>query len=541
MRYARLLRRGRLRRHPVLRPRSLRRTPVHRLRNHQAPGRLADRHGDAVAGFDPADTTLSAGLPDTRTFDPFGNSTSATGLKYRIGYQGDWTDPRSGDVNQGARWYDPSTGTFNSRDTTSYAAGASSALPNLYAYASANPLTLNDPDGHRAVDPEGADLNRTCHWGDKAIGFIGDTDKPIYEWICENPEPPKDCKKTRTCDEKCDGKGKGESNCGGDDGGCKGKNCGGCKGKDCGGGGGGCKGKDCGGGGCKGKSCRPPKPPCNTPACKAQEVKEDIEDHGKNDPQPPPGSPACTNGNTTLCYADPTQPTTVVGTGGDLTDETGDYAETLYQQTLNQTGSVIGTVGATGSYNWFNMGMLPEINGKQDPSGGGGVIGRGGYGGAPTVQGTAIAGLLVGILKGSSIILLAIDAQDSGDSSGESASTGSVSGSAAQPPDDDPDWDGFPPIKPGSSGGPTGGKNFPKGTRNKVLEDNPDICVYCRMKTDKPQVDHVVPKSRGGNTDLDNGQTTCPWCNNSKNNRDYPVNPPKGYTGKWPPLHWPPR
>ena len=58
----------------------------------------------------------------------------------------------------------------------------------------------------------------------------------------------------------------------------------------------------------------------------------------------------------------PAQPTTVVGPGDDLTDETGDYAETLYQQTLNQTGSVIGTVGSTGSYNWFTMGMLPGSN-----------------------------------------------------------------------------------------------------------------------------------------------------------------------------------
>jgi YD repeat-containing protein len=31
---------------------------------------LADRHGDVFAGFDPTDTTLSAGLPDSRTYDP---------------------------------------------------------------------------------------------------------------------------------------------------------------------------------------------------------------------------------------------------------------------------------------------------------------------------------------------------------------------------------------------------------------------------------------------------------------------------------------
>lgn len=43
-----------------------------------------------------------------------------------------------------------------------------------------------------------------------------------------------------------------------------------------------------------------------------------------------------------------------------------------------------------------------------------------------------------------------------------------------------------------------------------------------------------------GTTDpvSENGQTTCPWCNNSKNNRDYPVNPPPGYRGPWPPWWW---
>ncbi|MFI5714075.1 LamG-like jellyroll fold domain-containing protein, partial [Kribbella sp. NPDC051620] len=114
---------------------------------------LADRHGDVFGGFDPTDTTLATGLPDSRTYDPFGNSISANGLKYRVGYQGDWTDPRSGDVNQGARWYNTDSATFNSRDTMTYNAGVSSAVPNLYAYAGGNPLTFNDPDGHALQDP----------------------------------------------------------------------------------------------------------------------------------------------------------------------------------------------------------------------------------------------------------------------------------------------------------------------------------------------------------------------------------------------------
>lgn len=45
---------------------------------------MADRHGDIIAGFDPTDGALTTGLPDTRTYDPFGNSTAATGPKCHV-------------------------------------------------------------------------------------------------------------------------------------------------------------------------------------------------------------------------------------------------------------------------------------------------------------------------------------------------------------------------------------------------------------------------------------------------------------------------
>ncbi|GAB3816658.1 RHS repeat-associated core domain-containing protein [Kribbella italica] len=102
-------------------------------------------------------------MPDSRTYDPFGNSTAANGLKYRVGHQGDWTDPRSGDVNKGARWYNPESGMFNSRDTISHAAGSASSLPNLYAYAAGNPLTFNDPTGNKPSIPLVALSTRTAN------------------------------------------------------------------------------------------------------------------------------------------------------------------------------------------------------------------------------------------------------------------------------------------------------------------------------------------------------------------------------------------
>ncbi|GAB2648965.1 RHS repeat domain-containing protein [Kribbella swartbergensis] len=327
---------------------------------------LADRHGDIVAGFDPADTALAAGLPDTRTFDPFGNSTNASGLKYRVGYQGDWTDPRSGDVNQGARWYNPESATFNSRDTITHNAGTPSSVLNLYAYGAGNPVTLNDPDGHRPFDPQPECVNQFVGWAP------GGGDTPIYKRVCNDPpKPPKDdddkgsCKAKGTCPTPGEGKGDG------DGGGCK-KNCG--------------IDKPTPPKICKTQSCRP-KPP-SPPVCDAQchlqkkikKEREQLEHDAKNVPQPPPGDPSCTNGNPALCPVSPTQPAAVVGAKDNLTDATSDWSDQQHQNALNQVGSVVATVSSTGSHNWFHMGMgnLPMIN---SPCGGNGSQCAGGAGG----------------------------------------------------------------------------------------------------------------------------------------------------------------
>jgi 5-methylcytosine-specific restriction endonuclease McrA len=83
-----------------------------------------------------------------------------------------------------------------------------------------------------------------------------------------------------------------------------------------------------------------------------------------------------------------------------------------------------------------------------------------------------------------------------------------------------------------------GWEGVPPGRGQAALKENPSSCVYCCMETDAPQVDHAIPRSRGGNATLDNAQTTCQWCNASKGARDFPVSPP-GYRGLWPPPWWP--
>ncbi|PWW67116.1 RHS repeat-associated protein [Actinokineospora spheciospongiae] len=97
----------------------------------------------------------------------------------------------------------------------------------------------------------------------------------------------------------------------------------------------------------------------------------------------------------------------------------------------------------------------------------------------------------------------------------------------------------FPGIKPGSSGGPTAGKRFPESVRQQALKENPSTCVYCRMETKTPQVDHAIPRVKGGDATLPNAQTTCPHCNASKGSGTVPKTPPAGYRGSWPPSWWP--
>ncbi|TCC36938.1 LamG-like jellyroll fold domain-containing protein [Kribbella sindirgiensis] len=338
---------------------------------------LADRHGDVIAGFDPADTTLGTGLPDTRTYDPFGNSTNATGLKYRIGYQGDWTDPRSGDINQGARWYNPSTGTFNTRDTVSYNAGTASSTLNLYAYAGGNPLTFNDPDGHLYDDPGGSDSH--CYHDPKKP-ISGPEIYPQYGLTCDPYDDKPDCKKTNSCNPCKPTTRTCETGDGDGDGGCK-KGCDGDG--DPGDGDGTCK-RNCEPK-CKSASCKQKPPPRCDAQCqlkkKVKKEREDLEQDAKTISQPPPGDPVCANGNPALCPGDPTTPATVVTSEGDLTDETADWSNQQYQTALDTAGSVISNVASTGNYNWFNGIEICESadcgGGEPGPPQVGGVAGRG--------------------------------------------------------------------------------------------------------------------------------------------------------------------
>ncbi|MFI9589775.1 DNA/RNA non-specific endonuclease [Nonomuraea sp. NPDC052265] len=110
-----------------------------------ALGALTDLHQDLIGTF--SGTALSA----TSAYSPFGEVVARTGIKPNLGYQSEYTDPDTGAVNMHARWYQPGTGGFASRDTWEFAPDPS-ILSNRYTYGAGNPLVYTDPSG-KAPNP----------------------------------------------------------------------------------------------------------------------------------------------------------------------------------------------------------------------------------------------------------------------------------------------------------------------------------------------------------------------------------------------------
>jgi RHS repeat-associated protein len=68
--------------------------------------------------------------------------------------------------------------------------------------------------------------------------------------------------------------------------------------------------------------------------------------------------------------------------------------------------------------------------------------------------------------------------------------------------------------KRGSAGGPGSGKRASPKQRAEALKENDGRCVFCGKKAE--EVDHAIPKSRGGDTTKKNLQPTCRKCNRQK-------------------------
>jgi len=112
---------------------------------------LVDQHDDVSGTFTPAGTALAS----SATWDPWGNPIAATGPSIQLGYQGQWTDPGTGQVDMGSRLYKPSAGGFLNQDTDAGGQAGPAVGGNLHAYADDNPVSVTDPTGHSpsAGDP----------------------------------------------------------------------------------------------------------------------------------------------------------------------------------------------------------------------------------------------------------------------------------------------------------------------------------------------------------------------------------------------------
>ena len=104
---------------------------------------VANGHGDVVGAMAPDGQALA----DRTAYDAFGQVTAKTGDTGPLGYQGDWTDPATGQVDMGARWYDPAAGVFGSRDDIPFQ-GGDGVRANRYTYGAGDPVGQVDPDGH---------------------------------------------------------------------------------------------------------------------------------------------------------------------------------------------------------------------------------------------------------------------------------------------------------------------------------------------------------------------------------------------------------
>ena len=100
---------------------------------------VTDEDGSPLAVVDATGTIVK-----TITYDAYGEvlSDSAPSFDLPIGFDGGLSDPLTDLVHFGARDYDPASGRFTERDPTLYDGG-----PNLYAFASDDPVDNVDPTG----------------------------------------------------------------------------------------------------------------------------------------------------------------------------------------------------------------------------------------------------------------------------------------------------------------------------------------------------------------------------------------------------------
>lgn len=432
-----------------------------------------DRHGDLVGLLDTTGTPTA-----TRTYTPFGQIHSSVGtFAGQAGFQGDWTDPASGEVWQGARWYQPNTGTFTARDTV-FGELATPMTLNRYLYANANPLNYFDPDGRFSMHL----AERSSKTYVKKMASSSTSRAKRYAPVAKARQRAETQRKVN--------------------------------------------------------AARPvlARDNARKPATVVQKVTQ-------------------TRITASLAKANRTAAAKMKSAATKLTKTTavasGSQAgRKAAEARLSKARADAKKHNCTGFWCGFSAKDSARVAGKSVANFGMSFVDAA-IETANLVSGSDLP--TVGpVFKGDHAeigytvgnvtqVATAVAAPASGaraairSSGGLGPAVRSAASSVTQRLRSAPR---APAIKPGSAGGQTAGQRFPSSVRREALEENPSTCVYCRMETSTPQVDHAISRARGGDATLENAQTTCPWCNASKGARDYPVNPPPGYEGGWPPWWW---
>jgi RHS repeat-associated protein len=101
------------------------------------------------------------------SYDAYGRPDATTGSSLMpLGYAGQYTEPQSGLIYLRARYYDPQTGQFTSRDPLE------SATRQPYSYAENNPVNATDPSGLDGI------FGGACNPWDLACDFSWDVNHP---------------------------------------------------------------------------------------------------------------------------------------------------------------------------------------------------------------------------------------------------------------------------------------------------------------------------------------------------------------------------
>ncbi len=146
-----------------------------------------DRHTDVVGQFTSAGTTLAG----SRAYNPLGVITATAGLAGNLGYQSGWTDNQTGRVNMHARWYNPQTAQFASRDSVTVTPVPDSIRGNRFQYGDGNPMTVTDPTGHWGISLSSIKSglsnawNKTTQVVSSAYNTVKTTVSNAYNWAAD--------------------------------------------------------------------------------------------------------------------------------------------------------------------------------------------------------------------------------------------------------------------------------------------------------------------------------------------------------------------